>query len=252
MINFASKESKLALFNACVSEIISKLKENIEVSKIIDESYFLSLTLKQSVAYGLKTFCGKINNLFFTCKLVQRYLNNVEIVEENEIFDALELVALMLSQQIEFFENNMQEGFPLYDPLAYPLSYELLRRCLLNCKITEEESIKSFVSWTRIARSYYPSGILDVAHPERSKDEVLITDLNKKKASSNKRESFSVFEDVNFVAQVNTNQNDSLINSVLRCVSNAINLISALSKSKDFIINHVQLKLKNAPDQLQK
>lgn len=159
-----------------------------------------------SQCFGLITLevynliCGKLNNVFVTCHLVESYCNFTDLIsDKKEIESALELSVLMLSQQITQLENNAYDLNHPWDPLAFPLAFELLAKCLNQFDSTLHRPIMELIHWIEVVRCYYPRNILQLTADERKIDSSVFTSKmnghsNGHSNGGNRRESLSIFD----------------------------------------------------------
>lgn len=149
--------------------------------------------------YAYKLLAQKLNNLYITCLIVEAVSSSLDYVEEKDLENALELAVLVLSQQIAYFENNISTTFQDYDPLAFPLAYELLSKCLAHHNLNVHSSVLKLLQWIKIGRNYYPYDIIESTKAER----VITNKIFGSQATNgnghlsvNRRESFSIFDAV--------------------------------------------------------
>lgn len=192
----AEKKRKL---EEAVSLIADEINQVSSIDGMWSKMDLLAATFGTPRFQGYKLLCQKLHNLYLTCQIIEVLCSTTESVENNEKSGALDLVVLAISQQIEYFENNLKPVFDNYDPLSFPLSYEILVKCLGNYDILHHDSIMEIINWLRIGRSFYPNNIIEASKKDRVVTSAIFSSKKMNGHSSmngDRRESFSVFDTV--------------------------------------------------------
>jgi hypothetical protein len=189
-----------------LKEAVIILVNEINSSKSIDgiwkKADLLSRSFALNMLHVFNLIAKKLNNVFITCYLVESFCTTTELIcDGKEIESALELCVLMISQQITHLDNNLFNFNALpYDPLAFPLAFEMLSKCLNQFDSTFHKSIMDLIHWIEIVRQFYPRDVLQMTASERKIDSKLFTANNMNGLANghsnggNKRESLSIFD----------------------------------------------------------
>lgn len=188
-----------------LSESISLVVAEIKLDKALDGVWskvsLISRAFSRNQIQVFNFICQKLNNVFVTCHLVECLCNMKDnFLDKKEIESVLHLTVVMLSQQITNLENN---AFKLnaqpYDPLAFPLAHELLRKCLAEYDSTMSPVIMELIKCTEIVCRFYSFDVLKSTASERQIDAKIFSSPTKAINSSqfsngNKRDSLSIFD----------------------------------------------------------
>lgn len=215
--NLDRNDDKQRLLKEGISLIASEVSETKSVDKVWSKVELLVRTFDFSCLYGFKLLCQKLNNLHVTCYVIDTFLQLIDIIEEDEIEDAVNFVVLLLSQQINFYENNLKSTFENYDPLALPLAYELLLRCLSHYNLVHHSSVMELLNWTRIGRNFYPYDAIEATKTKRVISSAVFTSRasNGNHSGKNRRETFSMFEDFEVGPTIETKD----VSGDLKCIN---------------------------------
>lgn len=180
-----------------VAYIAIQARQSSSIDDIWSKMGLLVDTIGFDRFYTFKLLCQKLNNLYVTCHIVDDISSSIDYVKENEIENAFELVVLMISQQINYFENNISSSFHDFDPLTFPLAYELLSKCLAQYSLTNHSTIMQLLQWIKIGRNYYPFDVIESTKKERIITNKIFgshTVNGNETQNGSRRESFSVFD----------------------------------------------------------
>jgi kinetochore-associated protein 1 len=138
----------------------------------------------------------------------------------------------MISQQITMLENNLFNlNAQPYDPLAFPIAYELLSKCK-KMDSTRPDAIVELITWIQLVRRIYPYNIIEMTANERKIDEKIfakgVKATNGCSNGSNRRDSLSIFDNLNNaepIAPTQLSQSDEALKPVLECVSTALKIL---------------------------
>lgn len=186
------------LFEEAIIEVAAELGEEASIDGVWSKMSLLVETFGFDRIFGFKLLCKKLNNLYVTCHVVDVLCSSIETIEKSDIESALELIVLLIAQQITYYENNHKSNFDNYDPLAFPLTYEFLLKCLPHYDLLHHESLIDLLRWVRIGRSFYPSDVVE----ETRNGRVLSANILSSKMfngnghhKGNRRDTFSMFDD---------------------------------------------------------
>lgn len=202
-----------------LEEGIALITANVEDKKSIDgmwsEVDLLVGTLGFDRFRGYQLFCQKLNNLFVTCHIIDVLCQSIDSVGQDEIESALDLVILLISQQVAYFENNVKPVFDHYDPLSFLLAFEFLVKCMTEYKLRHHLNILELMNWMRIGRSYYPYNAIEATRKERVVDESIFVSKmsNGVHGNTRRRETFSMFEEEEHVVVKQVRKTCKIINS---------------------------------------
>lgn len=188
-----------------MNETIKILTDEINNSKSVNgiwkKAQLISRSFDLSILQVYNLIAKKLNNIFVTCHLIESYCATTDLISENkEIESAMESCVLMISQQIIYFENNFYNFNALhYDPLAFPLAFELLSKCLNQFDSNHHKYIIDLLYWIEIIRCFYPRDVLRVTASNRKIDSTLFAAKKTNGHANgysniNKRESLSIFD----------------------------------------------------------
>lgn len=196
--NLNSAEDKQRILEEGTDRIFNEIHEKKSIDDVWSKMDLLVASLGFNRIHGYKMLCQKLNNLHITCRIIDVLCSTIEAVEKNEIDSALELVILVVSQLITYFENNTKSSFGIYDPLAFPLAYEFLFKCVAHYDLIHHENAMKILNWMRIGRNFYPTDIIEKTKKDRIIDSRIFTSkmTNGSHKSSDRRETFSIFDEV--------------------------------------------------------
>ena len=179
-----------------VAMVAATARENSSIDGIWRKIELLSATFGFESIHGLNLLCKILNNLFVTCHIVSVLSSSIEIVEKNEVESALELAVVMIAQQILYFDNNLAPVFQSYDPLTFPLAYELLAKCQPHHDLLRHSSIMKLLAWLRIGKNFYPHDVIEATKSLRIIDGSVFSSkaANGQYKQINKRDSYSMFD----------------------------------------------------------
>lgn len=201
------------LLDEGISLVANEVSESKSVDKLWNDVELLVRTFGFSSIHGLRFLCQKLNNLFITSYVIDTICSMIDAVEKDHIGDALELVVLVIAQQISYYENNHKSTFEVYDPIAFPLAYELLVKCLAHYNVINRRDTMELLRWTRIARSYYPNKVIEATKSQRVISSVIFTSrmANGETTSGKRRDTFSMFEEFEMKGGVETIEVSNLL-----------------------------------------
>lgn len=195
-----NSEDKLKWLNMGIYKIAKEVSETLSIDKIWNKVNLLSQAFQEDTIKLYDMLCHELNNIFITCKVIDWLCEATEmIVIKDQIENVVKFVALLMAQQIMHLENNGFQMKQVYDPLAFPLAYEFLIKCLSQYDIFYNNAIMEFLSWIVLVKSLYPSGIINVTRNSRIIDcKIFAATIANGHSSSNghRRESLSIFETI--------------------------------------------------------
>lgn len=183
--------------------LVNEVNSSKSVDGIWKKADLISRSFGLNTLHVYNLIAKKLNNIFVTCFLVESYCTITDLISDSkEIESALEICVLMISQQITHFENNLFNINALpYDPLAFPLAFEMLSKCLSQFDSTHHKSIMDLIHWVEVVRRFYPRDVLQLTASERKIDSQLFVTKAKMNGHSNghakgdnRRESLSIFD----------------------------------------------------------
>lgn len=193
---FDSQASKKKLLEAGIAFVADEITEKTSLDVMWSKMELLVHAFGFGRIFCYKMLCQKLNNLFVTSNIIDMLCSTIDKVDKAEIGTAKSLAILAVAQQISFFENNLKSSFDVYDPLAFPLAYELLIRCMGYYDIQHHSQTLDLLKWFRVGRSCYPLGVMKATKGKRVIDSTVFTARLPTGSSKNRRETFSMFEDV--------------------------------------------------------
>lgn len=214
----------------CIDIIINEIQSEKSVDKIWMKIDLLSRAFRRNQVEIFLLICRKLENIYVTCHFVEYLCESGDVIRDSmQAAFTLELIVLMISQQINQLENNFYNfNALLYDPLTFPLAYELLKKSL-----QKNQSIMEFINCIGLICQFYPSGIIEQTSSERKIDGKIFSQSKTSHngvSNGNKRDSLSMFDRVeeNNVAIITTAkqiQSDENLKPIVQCVCSALKLV---------------------------
>lgn len=240
------KVNSKSILTSSIDILVAEIRDSKSIEGVWEKVKLLSRTFKRDLIEIFILVCQKLDNVFITCHFVECLCDMTDtICDKNQIDYILELAVLLISQQITYFENNAfnLNAMP-YDPLTFPLAFELLKKCLVHYGSPRHPVIIELINCIEIVRQYYPFDVIEKTTRERKINASIFPETSRisnghlkgARESGNKRDSLSIFETVvepvGFAAinVVNSHQFDESLKPIIECVSHAFKLVS-------FVIN---------------
>lgn len=200
------QEVKDKLFSDGINMISKEIHDKYNVVSMWNRLDMLCNSLGYHRLTGCFQLCEKLDNLYFTCHIVDSMTETIDEVSILDVPKIVDLVVLMLVQQINYYEDNLSSVNDIYDPLTFPLANNILIKCTSQFKSSSYSTIQELIRWTSIGQRYYASDIVEVTRNARPiNKQIFDTKLNGNAESLKaKRESFSIFE--NFEHKVEVKQ----------------------------------------------
>jgi kinetochore-associated protein 1 len=190
-------EKKFCSMKLSIANVVESIIESTSIDKIWGQVYLLSKIFKESRIKLFFMICQELNNIYITCKVIDWLCQSEEYFKNDDIRNAFELTSLMISQQIISLKNS--EFKQVYDPLAFPLAYDFLIKCLVEYDLICHTGILEILRWVSLIRNFYPRNVIDSTRNVRIIDSTVFAS---KKMNGHvhqtltKRESLSIFDTV--------------------------------------------------------
>lgn len=208
------QEVKENLFLNGINIISTEIRDKYNVVSMWSRLDMLCNSLEYYRLTGCFKLCEKLDNLYFTCHIVDSMTETIDEVSNMDVVKIVDLVVLMIVQQIKYYEENLSSVHDIYDPLTFPLAHNMLIKCIPQFESSSYTSVQELIRWTLIGKGYYAPDVVEVTRSNRTiNKQIFDTKLNGN-AESNlkaKRESFSIFE--NFEQKAEVKQVRQLIRS---------------------------------------
>ncbi|XP_070501724.1 kinetochore-associated protein 1 [Chironomus tepperi] len=228
-------DKKFLLMKSSIIKVVESVIDRMSIDKLWSQVNLLESIFKESRIKLLFMICQELNNVYITCKVIDWLCQSEENFKNDDIKNAFEFAALMISQQIISLENNDFQLKQVYDPLAFPLAYELMLKCLVEYDLICHTGILELMRWISLIRNFYPRNIIDITQNERIIDSRVFSSKKMNghaQQNGNKRESLSIFD--NFEEQIIVEQPkriDDTLSSVVECVCSAIKIVTLTMNS---------------------
>ncbi|CRL07888.1 CLUMA_CG021025, isoform A [Clunio marinus] len=244
-------------FEEGISIIVEEVHKKSSLNGIWCKIDLLGATFNKSRFIGCQKVAWRLNNIYVTCHIVDTLNSSMNEIESKDIESVMEFAILMLSQQIEYFENNIGTSFLYYDPLVFPLAYEFLKKCLIHNDLLFHNSLIEVLSWLSTGRNYYPIDVIETTKKQRILDERIFENSSTTSSAmklngkdNHRRESFSIFETIEdkIISTPTQHTTNEHLNPVLRSISNCLRLILFVVKTKKEPFNRFHKYLQNSPN----
>lgn len=221
-----NKEVKEKLFLYGIQMISKEIREKYNVVSMWSRLDLLCGSLGYQRLTGCFKMCEKLDNLYFTCHIVDSMTETIDEVSLLDVPKIVDLVVLMMVQQIKYYEENLSSVNDIYDPLTFPLAHNILVKCTPQYESSSYTSVQELIRWTSIGKVYYAPDVVEVTRNDRMiSKQIFSSKLNGNAESSmKKRESFSIFENFELKAEVKKQDNENT-SPVLRCICNSLKLL---------------------------
>ncbi|KAG5678537.1 hypothetical protein PVAND_008204 [Polypedilum vanderplanki] len=224
-----NKQNKLKWYVAGIEKVAKEVRLKMSIDDIWSKLNLLANAFDGNRILIYFMLCRKLNNVFITCKIIDGICQLDEAIDKDQIEFAFRFCAFLVSQQIIDLENNRYHLKQCYDPLAFPLAFEFLKKCLVNYNLLYHNQILKFLHWIGVIRSFYSPNVIETTRSQRVINQIVfsstITNANSKEEST-RRQSLSVFEDFEEKLVPQPTQNQDYLTPVLQCVCNAIKMIA--------------------------
>ncbi|CAG9801568.1 unnamed protein product [Chironomus riparius] len=231
-------ENKFCSMKACIKKVVESVVDSMSIDTMWIQVNLLARIFKENRIKLLFMICQELNNIYITCKVIDWLCESEEHFKNEDIKNAFEFASLMISQLIISLENNDFQLKQVYDPLAFPLAYNLMLKCLVEYDLVCHTAILELMRWVSLICHFYPRNVIDSTRDSRVIDSRVFVskkmngDLQQNGA---KRESLSVFDNFEELIIVEQpKQFDDKLSSVVECVCSAIKIIT-LSMHSDLM-----------------
>lgn len=251
MKHLKSEQSRKRIFEEGIALLAIEIREKCTLSKMWNRMDLLVAAFNFSRILGLKLLCQKLDNLFITCHIVDLLTSMTDVVEQNEVENAFDLVVLLIVQQILHFENNLSSSNDIYDPLSFPLAYELLKKCLSCFHLKFHQGIMELIAWIQIALNYYGRNVIEATKKDRVLDSKIFVSkmTNGQHDELKRRDSYSIFDTVEEKIDVYQRQENENLSPVLRSICNTLKLLAICMKLETEPFERIKLWMKNHDSQ---
>lgn len=159
-----------SLLKSGIFQIMGELKvepkEETGIGFVWRKMQILTQCLQQDFLSGVHQFCSYLENLHFTCGIVDVLLQSMDLEDNFNCKAWLDLSVLIFAQQIKYFEDD-NELDEFYDPLAFPLIHKVAVSCLPFANYLQFDEVVEIIRWAEIGKEFYDLNIIESTRPKR-------------------------------------------------------------------------------------
>lgn len=195
--DFNKADKKLDAMRASITKVVESVINGMSIDNLSSQVNLLTNIFKENRIKLFFMICQELNNIYITCKVIDWLCCSEEDLEHEDIKSSFELTCLMISQQIISLENNDFQLKQVYDPLVFPLAYNLMLKCFVEYDLIYHTGVLELMRLVSPVRNFYPRNIVESTRNHRVIDSRVFVSkkLNGHAMKyENKRESLSIFD----------------------------------------------------------